>query len=443
MFSRLLDQGIKQPLLLPGMLETLFGAMAKGGMVGFEPVEWFNGGLFDSPDALPLEVDDIKVLRGLAGLDWSAIEPSIFGTLFERGLDPAKRSQLGAHYTDRGSIMRLVDPVVLDPLRDEWAQKKAEIEALMTKAAVAKSTSARTKAVNEAHGVLQGFLGRLARFRVLDPACGSGNFLLLSLLGLKDLEHQVILEAETLGLPRAFTMVGPENVLGIELNPYAAELARVTVWIGEIQWMLSHGFNLSKNPILKPLQTIEQRDAVVNDDGTEPVWPAADVIVGNPPFLGNKKMVGTLGTEYATRLRRLYNGRVSGDSDVVTYWIEKARAQREAGRVALVGLVATQSVRTGSSNRVLAHIVETGAIFDVWSDEPWVNDGAAGSRIADSLRRERPRTSRPVRRGACRADLLRPVVVSRRAGQVGPRDSSGSGGERSRLLPGLQESGFV
>ncbi|MBV5276797.1 class I SAM-dependent DNA methyltransferase, partial [bacterium] len=107
---------------------------------------------------------------------------------------------------------------------------------------------------------------------------------LLALLGLKDLEHQVILEAEALGLPRGFPMVGPEAVLGLELNPYAAELARVTVWIGEIQWMLSHGFNLSKNPILKPLNTIEQRDAIVNQDGTEPEWPTADVIVGNPPF---------------------------------------------------------------------------------------------------------------------------------------------------------------
>ncbi len=370
MFSRLLEQGLKQPQLLPGMLETLFGAMAQGGMVGFEPVEWFNGGLFDSPDALPLEVGDIKALRGLAALDWSAIEPSIFGTLFERGLDPAKRSQLGAHYTDRGSIMRLVDPVVLDPLRDEWAAKKAGIEALMAKAGVAKSTSAKTKAVNEAHGVLQGFLDRLARFRVLDPACGSGNFLLLSLQGLKDLEHQVILEAETLGLPRAFTMVGPENVLGIELNPYAAELARVTVWIGEIQWMLSHGFNLSKNPILKPLQTIEQRDAVVNEDGTEPEWPQVDVIVGNPPFLGSQHMIAGLGEDYVKRLRGLYSGRLPGGVDLVTYWFEKARTQLERGAVSLAGLVATQAIRKGRNRTVLQRICDGGTIFEAWSDEP-------------------------------------------------------------------------
>ena len=155
--------------------------------------------------------------------------------------------------------MRLVNPVVLDPLRDEWATQKAEIEALLAKASAAKSVSApRPRPRTRPTRYCTGFLERLARFRVLDPACGSGNFLLLSLQGLKDLEHQVILEAEALGLPRAFPMVGPENVLGIELNPYAAELARVTVWIGEIQWMLSHGFSLSKNPILKPLNTIEQ-----------------------------------------------------------------------------------------------------------------------------------------------------------------------------------------
>ena len=298
-------------------------------------------------------------LTALAGLDWSAIEPTIFGTLFERGLDPDKRSQLGAHYTDRGSIMRLVDPVVLDPLRDAWTARKAEIAALMAKATAAKSLSARTKARNEAHGRLQGFLARLAHFRVLDPACGSGNFLLLALLGLKDLEHRVILEAEALGLSRAFPMVGPECVLGIELNPYAAELARVTVWIGEIQWMLSHGFSLSKNPILKPLNTIEQRDAIVNPDGTGPAWPEADVIVGNPPFLGGSKKRGALGDAYFEALDRLYAGRVPAGADLVTYWFEKSRAQIVAGKAGAAGLVATNSIRGGANRTVLERIQRT------------------------------------------------------------------------------------
>ena len=377
MFSRLLDAGLKQPARLPDMLGNLFGAMATGGLIGFEPVDWFNGGLFDSADTLPLELDDIKTLRALAGLDWSAIEPSIFGTLFERGLDPDKRSQLGAHYTDRGSIMRLVDPVVLDPLRDAWTARKAEIAALMAKAATAKSPAARTKHQNATHGLLQGFLARLANFRVLDPACGSGNFLLLVLLGLKDLEHRVILEAEALGLSRALPMVGPECVLGIELNPYAAELARVTVWIGEIQWMLSHGFSLSKNPILKPLHTIEQRDAILDPDGTEPEWPAADAIVGNPPFLGGSKKRGALGDAYFEALDRLYAGRVPAGADLVTYWFEKARAEIAAGKVRYAGLVATNSIRGGANRKVMDRIVESGAIFNAWSDEPWINEGAA------------------------------------------------------------------
>ncbi|MBK1720397.1 class I SAM-dependent DNA methyltransferase [Thiocystis violacea] len=376
LFSRLLESGHKRPDTLPRMLASLFEAMASGGTAGFEAIDWFNGGLFDAASPLPLEPDEIALLRDLARLDWSAIDPTLFGTLFERGLDPAKRAQLGAHYTDPGSIMRLVNPVVLDPLRAEWAETHERIAARMKKADNAKSPSARTTLVKGAQTLLQSFLDRLARFRVLDPACGSGNFLLLSLLGLKDLEHQVLLEAESLGLPRGFPQVGPENVLGIELNPYAAELARVTVWIGEIQWMLRHGYSLSKNPILKPLETIRQQDAIVNADGSEPEWPEADVIVGNPPFLGDKKMLGAIGEEYVKRVRQLYQGRVPGGADLVTYWFEKARARIEAGKVRYAGLVATQSIRKGRNRAVLDGIAASGAIFEAWSDEPWINDGA-------------------------------------------------------------------
>lgn len=377
LFAKLLDAGRRQPHQLPSMLENLFGAMATGGLMGVESIDWFNGGLFASKDILPLEPDDIQILRELAQLDWSAIDPTLFGTLFERGLDPGKRSQLGAHYTDPASILRLVNPVVLDPLRDAWVSARDEIAALMTKARESKSPSVSTKARKRAQGRLQVFLDRLARFRVLDPACGSGNFLLLALLGLKDLEHQIMLEAEALGLPRGFPLVGPENVLGIEINPYAAELARVTVWIGEIQWMLNHGFSLAKNPILKPLDNIAQCDAILNADGTEPDWPEADVIVGNPPFLGDKKMLGILGEDYVKRLRKRYEGRVPGGADLVTYWFEKARAHIEAGNVRYAGLVATNSIRGGANRKVVDRVCQTGAVFSAWSDEPWINDGAA------------------------------------------------------------------
>jgi type II restriction/modification system DNA methylase subunit YeeA len=313
----------------------------------------------------------------LAALDWSAIDPTIAGTLFVRSLDPALRAQLGAEYTDPATIMRLVNPVVLDPLRAEWATVKAQLQTLMDKVHAAKSPAAATKARNAARELYQGFLHRLQQFRVLDPACGSGNFLLLTLLGLKDLEHQVITEAESLGLARQFPAIGPENLLGIEINPFAAELARVSLWIGEIQWMLNHGFSLSRSPILRNLDNIQLRDAILNPDGTEPEWPEADAIVGNPPFLGGSKLLAALGGDYVARLRSLYQGRVPGGADLVTYWFEKARAQIAGGRVRHVGLVATNSIRGGANRKVLERIGETGSIYEAWFDEPWINEGAA------------------------------------------------------------------
>ncbi len=248
LFGTLLEKARPTPAHFARLASDLFRAMRQGGWFGLEPIAWFNGGLFDDDDCLPLEKADIDTLHSAAALDWSAIEPAIFGTLFERGLDPDKRSQLGAHYTDAASIRRLIEPVIRDPLLAEWVTVKTAITEDLGKV----SAKARQQATQR----LNGFLERLRTFRVLDPACGSGNFLYLALRTLKDLEHQVMLEAEALGLQRGFPAVGPEAVLGIEINPYAAELARLTVWIGEIQWMLGHGYNLNDQPILKPLDTI-------------------------------------------------------------------------------------------------------------------------------------------------------------------------------------------
>ena len=219
---------------------------------------------------LPLEKSDIETVLAASDLDWSEIDPSILGTLFERGLDPGKRAQLGAHYTDRDKITLLVEPVVVRPLLVEWEAEKTTITVDLERAAAAKSSAARTKRRNEAERRLRAFLERLRSFTVLDPACGSGNFLYLALQALKDLEHRVQLEAETLGFQRAFPEVGPANVKGIEINPYAAELARVSVWIGEIQWMRRNGFEEARDPILKPLDTIECRDAILTQDRAEP-----------------------------------------------------------------------------------------------------------------------------------------------------------------------------
>lgn len=355
-------------------LQGLLTAMRDGGIFGTTPIDQFNGGLFAEIAVLPLKKEDIRLLLKVANQNWKDIEPSIFGTLFERGLDPDKRSQLGAHYTDPQSILRLVQPVVLTPLQADWQRTKVEIEAILQK------SRSKKKIPKLAHGLFNGFLERLTQVRVLDPACGSGNFLYLVLRGLKDLEHQAILEIEqlALGLGGQFSIhTGPQNVLGIEVNPYAAELARVTIWIGHLQWMLAHGYEIKRNPILQPLNQIFCQDAIMTTAGTETTWPAVDFIVGNPPFLGDKKMISVLGEEYVTQLRTLFHGRVPGGADLVTYWFEKARFQLETQQVKAVGLVATNSIRGGANRRVLERIRETGQIFEAWSDEAWVNDGAA------------------------------------------------------------------
>ncbi len=377
MFTRMLEQARRRPGEFVELARDLFRAMSTGGRVGFESVIWFNGGLFDDDAALPLDREAIETALEAAALDWSEIDPSILGTLFERGLDPDKRSQLGAHYTDRDKILRIVEPVIVRPLLAEWETAKAEIAARVERADAAGSARTRTRHRNLADGVLRTFLGRLRRCTVLDPACGSGNFLYLALHALKDLEHRIQLEAEALGFEREFPAVGPANVKGIEINAYAAELARVSVWIGEIQWMRRNGFGISKDPVLDPLDTIECRDAILAPDGSEPDWPAAEVVIGNPPFLGYSLQRERLGVDYTDALRSLYKGSVPAFGDLVCYWFHKASRHVAAGAVARAGLVATNSIRGGKNRVVLDRMVEDSAIYDAWADEPWIVDGAA------------------------------------------------------------------
>ena len=352
-------------------LGKLFETMRDGGLFGVDAVPWFNGGLFAQIDVPPLADADVSALKAASALNWSAIDPSIFGTLFERGLDPAKRSQLGAHYTDPATILRLVEPVVQRPLLALWQSHKAGIAKALTK-----SKRYNDKAYRDAQAAFVGFLERLKAYRVLDPACGSGNFLYLALKCLKDIEHQANFEAEALGLERQHDGTGPHNVLGIEINEYAAELARVTVWIGELQWRLDKGYGFKTRPVLEQLDHIECRDAVLGADGREAVWPTANAVVGNPPFVGDKKMRGELGDEYTEALRSAYKGRVPGGADFVCYWFERARAQIEAGALQSAGLVATNSIRQGASRDVLQRVLDSTRVFEAWPDEPWVNDGA-------------------------------------------------------------------
>ena len=377
MFTRLLVQARQSPDEFEAMARDLFGAMAAGGRVGIETVGWFNGGLFKDDATLPMNKTQIETTLKASELDWSNIDPSILGTLFERGLDPDKRSQLGAHYTDREKIMRIIDPVIVRPLLAEWMNVKAVIANRLERATAANSKATVSRHRRYAENSLNFFLERLRKYTVLDPACGSGNFLYSALHALHDLEHRVQLEAEAMGLQRAFPGISPANVKGIELNAYAAELARVSVWIGEIQWMRRNGFSGSRRPILDSLETIECRDAILTSKGDEPEWPDSDVIIGNPPFLGGKLLISNLGEEYVSNLFQVYDARVPREADLVCYWFVKAGELLGRGASKRIGLVSTNSIRGGPNRRALEKASDGRPIFNAWSDEPWVVDGAA------------------------------------------------------------------
>ena len=393
-FARLVANTVK-PAEVQRKLAALFESMRDGGSFGVDDILWFNGGLFSCVEVPHLNVEDVEALRGASALDWSAIDPSIFGTLFERGLDPAKRSQFGAYYTDPLTIMRLVEPVVVRPLVREWSRRQGEIATLLSKRDYlrvrAKGIPSKTKSLRDrfarlrteanryerkANALFAEFLEELREFKILDPACGSGNFLYLALKAIKDIEHHANLVVERLGLERQLPVTGPHNLLGLEINPYAAELARTTIWIGELQWRRQNGFNWKTDPVLDSLNQIECRDALVNVDGSRAVWPKASVVVGNPPFIGNKRMRNELGVAYTTALRRAYADKVSAEADLVCYWFESAREAIVERGLGAAGLVATNSIRQGASRHVLDKIGETARIFDAWTDEPWGNDGA-------------------------------------------------------------------
>ncbi len=397
MFERLVKNKQIPPERLTQGLTELFATMGKGGLYGVDDIPRFNGNLFMTIDIPQLSAADVAELRKAASLNWSAIDVSIIGTLFERGLDPDKRSQLGAHYTDTATIDRLIDPVLRRPLLEKWDLIAQEMHRLMAKSKLRRraaytagrryfKATAGDASFQKTEAIFHDWLESLKNYRVLDPACGSGNFLYLGLKCLKDIELKSHLEAAALGLDRQNDLVtGPHNVLGIELNEYAAELARVTVWIGELQWRTAHGYEFKTNPVLESLDHIECRDALLQRPASAPpssgvaeaTWPRANVVIGNPPFLGDKMMRSELGGSYTDTLRTVYKDRVPGGADLVMFWFEKARAQIEAGDLEAAGLVSTNSIRQRGNRPVMERIQQSTRLFEAWADMPWVNEGAA------------------------------------------------------------------
>ncbi len=384
LFTRLIRQTQKHPDAFAAQLRQLFGAMSTGGWFGADQVPHFDGRLFDDDTALHLDRECLDILAQVASLDWASIEPSVFGTLFERSLDPAKRAQLGAHFTSREDILLIVEPVLMGPLREGWDKVREKAVQLARRRDEADTKRKRDTRQKEIAALLLDFAADIAQIRVLDPACGSGNFLYVALRQLLDLWKEVSLLARELGLPAISPLPtiapSPLQLHGIEINPYAHQLAQATIWIGYIQWLHENGFGIPSAPILKPLDTILQMDAILayDEDGrpVEPEWPAADVIIGNPPFLGGNKIRKELGDSYVDDLFALYYGRVPAFADLVCYWFDKARSAIKGNRDRRAGLLATQAIRGGANRRVLERVKETGDIFWAESDRDWILDGA-------------------------------------------------------------------
>ena len=386
MFSRMVKNSRGDAARFCKVLGSLFETMATGGDFGPEPIRHFNGNLFTDCTVLDLTADEMRRIAIAAELDWSAVDPSIFGTLFERGLDPAKRAQLGAHFTGREDIELVVDAVMMTVLRREWDECRTTVDHLLAtgrKTPTATDSPAKSlnpaalkKARGEAGSILHRFLDRLQRVRVLDPSCGSGNFLYVALLRLKDLEKEAILFGNDNGLGSFLPMVGPWQLHGIEINAYAHDLAQMVVWIGWLQWIRANGFGFPADPILRPLtDNIRLMDAILGENG-EPDWPEVDFIIGNPPFLGGKMLRREMGDAYVDRIFSNWRGRVPHEADLCCYWFERARAHIAAGKCKRAGLLATQGIRGGTNREVLKRIKSDGDIFWAISDRDWILDGA-------------------------------------------------------------------
>ena len=345
--------------------EVRGGLEAEGlGRVFAEVGGRLGGGVFARGGMLVLTSEDRGVLAGMVDIGWGEVEPAVLGALFERGLEPGRRGQRGAHYTDRGSVLRVIEPVMMAPLRAEQVRMQAQVEALL---------GAGERA--GAQGLFDGFLGRLRGVRVLDPACGAGNFLYVALQCLMALEMEVI-EWGARRLARVEAPeVGAQAVIGLELEAEAAALARMTVWVGELQFRRGCGRGGGPEEIAR----IEDRDALLDarTGSGRADWPEAEFIVGNPPFLGGKRLRAALGDAYVERLFRAWAEAVPRGADLAVYWHEQARAMIAQGRCRRAGLLATQAIRGGANREVLRRIKASGDIFVAWSDERWAMEGAA------------------------------------------------------------------
>ncbi|MCA6508815.1 MAG: class I SAM-dependent DNA methyltransferase, partial [Pseudanabaena sp. M109S1SP2A07QC] len=434
-FTRALqERWIPEPSRFKSEIEDLWKVMNTGGKFNFDAIPQFNGSFFANAIAFDLPREQLEVLSEAAQKDWREVEPAIFGTLLERALEKKERSRLGAHYTPRSYVERLVRPVVMEPLRKEWELTEWVVHGILAlKDGQEEPTELQR---NKAKAEILAFLERLKQIKILDPACGSGNFLYVTLDLLKTLEQEVLNRLEMLTgvsqLRLDFDQVNPSQFLGIEINPRAAAIAELVIWIGYLQWHFKrYGTTPPTNPILKDFHNIEFRDAVLAYDGREldvdaktgkvrsrwggrtmrhpvtgedvpdpsdqvpiyryinprpAVWQEADYIVSNPPFIGNARMRDRLGDGYTEALRKVYPD-VPDTVDFVMYWWHKAADLISSQELARFGFITTNSIRQVRQRSLIdLHLKKKAPVRLIFAvpDHPWV-DESASVRIAMTI----------------------------------------------------------
>ena len=418
------ERWIPNPKLFKPEIEQLWQTMNTGGTFGFERVLRFNGSFFEEATAFDLPKEQLEVLYAAAAKDWSQVEPAIFGTLLERALEKKERSRLGPHYTPRSYVERLVRPVVMEPLRQQWDEIELELKRLLETAAGKEPTAAQRK---QAAQEIQDFLTQLRQVKILDPACGTGNFLYVTLDLLKGLEQEAIARLVDVAgeVQLGLEQINPAQFLGIEINPRAAAIAELVIWIGYLQWYFKrYGNAAPPEPVLQAFGNIECRDAVLAYDGMEPdldaktgeirsrwggkmmkhpvtgddvpdpsdrviiykylnpraaEWPKADYIVSNPPFIGNYRMRQALGDGYTEALRATYQ-KISESVDYVMYWWHKAANLITQKELKKFGFITTNSIRQIWQRKVIDyHLSQKSPIRLICAipDHPWDQEGAA------------------------------------------------------------------
>lgn len=411
-------RGSGDPARLKAALELLWKTMDEGGMFGAEMLHRFNGHFFKTREALPLEPADVTLLIEATAFDWSRVEPSIFGTLLVRALDPGERHRLGAEYTPREYIERLVEPTVVEPIREKWVAVQATVVQL--------EELGKKKEREQAVKVLLDFHSWMRSLRFLDPACGSGNFLYVTMAAVKRIEHEVLNEVQRVSGGQGGLVldeVHPRQFYGIEIKPWAREIAELTLWIGYHQfWRETHGGRTPPDPILEDTGTIECRDAILaydevvhrpEKDRPDPTprivspvtgelvpdpaaklpyyeyvnaraaeWPEAEFIVGNPPYLGGKRIRSILGDGYTDALQSVHD--LPDTTDLVMYWWTRAARAVLQGGASRFGFITTNSFRQQHNQSVVREALESGVRI-VWAvaDHTWSQDAdGANVRVA-------------------------------------------------------------